>query len=1405
MTRSLRFTPATLALLATGCAVLTVDVDVYKGPLIDHMCVQTQRLAAMASGARPALEQLRDQLEADERGTSLQRTRSMLITLDKKYREKNEWIDPTCFESRDAHVAQAVLDLYEDERNDNGKLRIILSRIDASLARLAASASVLRGDSGAERDFDARAAATLEVDPLAPPEQSATSALRRAYGLFVGARRFRYAAGVIDAAAKLHSNADRPGSKELRALLGGQIGVDNANVAALATKLTESSLAELTGTPTDGNGGGSTPEPSEQRLRWRTDVLYRVLEDSDLLDAHAQVLIKDAASRRVFVTRVVQIAAAYRESRETMSSLLDDLLDVLEIALDDDFGSPSERAELRRLAAGAVPELISPRRLFVSLSGATGDAWEFRAVERESVQDAYGTALADAPVAASRWSDTEWDTEQYFGELATWNNLVRDAIAQRLADGGVSAVRELRAAHLAFRASAGFDGAAWSRRKDAQAWTRRCIQYNVPLSRRLGIVGTGETDAATPLLELTRAAARLAERLRRNVSRSPLGSARGKDGLDTLTRRYLIAAEDNSCSDGQWQRNGREQEALWDALARFGAQLESVASFARINDDNGGDIEQLVAVLQTLGATLRSQVDELRWRQQFDGADERRATYEREVIASAYRAAPHEAVDSAIGRLRTQSAAHGKLAKTESAAQTDAVASATKSNAAAAAAKRALAALTSPSWAPELDNVAKLSAVASRVRVTYPAAIAALQEDGQAGGRIDGVVISLVAVGTPPRVSKSASSLNASAKKGTEVCTAVIADLAKLLAAIEADVATLASLTDSDFNAAMLATEKSKRDALVAALRDLIAHLDAEGDVGNPAKARLTALAREFETLAAKATAQADAEAKHGQANGAKQALEVLEAAYSSAFANSSDSIDQLDWRAAETQMISAVAARKAGMDTSTLAKQRLTDAAITAASGAVTAAFAFRPGPPDVGHGIGKEDRKLTAREAFDRLIEYYKHQHVKAVALGGETSDVARRLQETIDLAEVYKSDLVYIRPAAAFLRSVVLPATLQRDANITWRNELGRHALRQIPGVGEALENNDRDIKTLLELDKQAWQNINRVRVAGGGDTNYVVAKDDIGNWYVKNYSSDPSDIIKSAQSLALYGMSDELGTDLLARRSADAGDGEHTPVVSVPRKQLRKFRKTYREDAKKHHEELLAAAEKLPETLLGAINASTAISAADKKELEKQLEPAVDAIQKVVSDDKEITTDIATLSELDADRHHADRAARVLSALLTFHDSAQEAVTRAGSAIDDDEVSAVAAAQAAVSAATPTASNTTAVTVTPPATPAPGSTTSTVTKTESTTQTTTPPAPAPAPVPAATTATPAERLASAQAALKKVQEAVGGIRKLAQKQVEDTFNGFLKKRTDAAANYRRAVEIISQSIGALDDSE
>ena len=47
----------------SGCAVLTVDVDVYKGALVNEDHVQLHQLVALTTAAQPLLVQLRDNLE----------------------------------------------------------------------------------------------------------------------------------------------------------------------------------------------------------------------------------------------------------------------------------------------------------------------------------------------------------------------------------------------------------------------------------------------------------------------------------------------------------------------------------------------------------------------------------------------------------------------------------------------------------------------------------------------------------------------------------------------------------------------------------------------------------------------------------------------------------------------------------------------------------------------------------------------------------------------------------------------------------------------------------------------------------------------------------------------------------------------------------------------------------------------------------------------------------------------------------------------------------------------------------------------------------------------------------------------------------------------------------------------
>ena len=166
-----------------------------------------------------------------------------------------------------------------------------------------------------------------------------------------------------------------------------------------------------------------------------------------------------------------------------------------------------------------------------------------------------------------------------------------------------------------------------------------------------------------------------------------------------------------------------------------------------------------------------------------------------------------------------------------------------------------------------------------------------------------------------------------------------------------------------------------------------------------------------------------------------------------------------------------------------------------------------------------------------MDDVLAVLRHDKIRAIREEGNDSRRVSYLNQAIIEAQAQRADMQYIRPASAFLRTSFPATSLQRDARLGFHNLLAEHMSHQLPFAD--LFANGRDYRTLLELDKQYWQNINTVRVVGGGQTNYVIAKDDIGNWYVKNYSADPKDVIKSAQALAMFslGPSIGMGSDLL----------------------------------------------------------------------------------------------------------------------------------------------------------------------------------------------------------------------------------------------------------------------------------
>lgn len=140
-----------------GCAVLTVDVDVYKGALANHESVQTEQMAAMAMGAKPLLAELRYRLLV---GACLQRAQAARAkgrsvstpdVLDEDSREVHDVCPSlrrvrdtaksapeTGMPSRDARRVNAILGLYEpaDRANTDELLQPLAQALQRLIERL---------------------------------------------------------------------------------------------------------------------------------------------------------------------------------------------------------------------------------------------------------------------------------------------------------------------------------------------------------------------------------------------------------------------------------------------------------------------------------------------------------------------------------------------------------------------------------------------------------------------------------------------------------------------------------------------------------------------------------------------------------------------------------------------------------------------------------------------------------------------------------------------------------------------------------------------------------------------------------------------------------------------------------------------------------------------------------------------------------------------------------------------------------------------------------------------------------------------------------------------------------------------------------------------------------------------
>jgi len=228
--------------------------------------------------------------------------------------------------------------------------------------------------------------------------------------------------------------------------------------------------------------------------------------------------------------------------------------------------------------------------------------------------------------------------------------------------------------------------------------------------------------------------------------------------------------------------------------------------------------------------------------------------------------------------------------------------------------------------------------------------------------------------------------------------------------------------------------------------------------------------------------------------------------------------------------------------------------------------------------HANGLKPNPNT-KDVFDELVAVLRHRHIAAVETYGPGSEQVSRSSATLVEAYRQRAGMVYLRPAVSYLRTSFAATTLQNNL-LAWSNLLEDHGKKSaIPWAPTAQTKVEQYVPT--EIDKQFWQNVNQVKLSGVGSVNYAIAKDDIGNWYVKAYSADADSIIKSAKNLALFNLGAKAGTDLLANAGAD-GTGTSAQPSGYARV-FERFESKYLESTRKDTESLDTALEGTAEAI------------------------------------------------------------------------------------------------------------------------------------------------------------------------------------------------------------------------------
>jgi hypothetical protein len=595
--------------------------------------------------------------------------------------------------------------------------------------------------------------------------------------------------------------------------------------------------------------------------------------------------------------------------------------------------------------------------------------------------------------------------------------------------------------------------------------------------------------------------------------------ARDKEGLidlfGDLTRADLMAPGP--------QRDAAVETAVV-ALIRVLIPFAERILFVVNNSDffKGRDNIPEVAILQTLGNALMLHANDLRRREVHHQNQRQRFDAQRRAAADATAANAPAAVLQNIGSTikDQQTSAASQLARVQAAAAAASAAADKASQAALTANTKATEAKSAvESWRPDKKQLALALAFATLIDTNSASDVPAAQQD-QAALTAAAQALKPKANSSAREVANALQSWASSRVKASTAPTARQQRLAAVVQVFDADepLLPLQPIADGPAASVLEMVKLSLTAAYGEAQKPLLAlqrtAAQAEKQTEEPAKAKQQALAALG--LAKDEVTRAQAKATD-TSNTFKLVIDALPQAIAAIDSTTSSHPEVL--RQALLSRLQPAA--NASEDT----RKQLAVAANTIRDLVLPTGFDFSK--KAYSDKTADEPRR-TSLQVLDDLIAHYRTQRIAALARGDGTQ--ARQLAEAVEAAEQQRSDQIFLRPSSDYLRDVFASTVLQADSTEPNRNML----LDYLRTLKFGPDNADDDVKKARrDLEKLFWQNINRVTTTGGTNANHVIAKDDVGNWYIKAYSTDPKQVFESAKGLALFNKGAKLDSNLLRR--------------------------------------------------------------------------------------------------------------------------------------------------------------------------------------------------------------------------------------------------------------------------------